>query len=137
MTTNGPRLPPGQQLVAERKWPLVGERHSRATSEPWSVAIAGAVRQPRTYSLDELRALPQAERTVDIHCVTRWSKPGVRFSGVLLADVLQAGGAEPAARFVSFVARSDRAHSTSLALADALGLDVYICGARKDNRAWD
>src|SRR5690349_16546676 len=107
-------LPPGQQLAAPRKWPFVGEREPRADNSPWTVSIGGAVGEPRTYSIDDLRSLPQVERTVDIHCVTRWSKLGMRFSGVPLTDLLRAAGADPAARFISFIARSDRAHSTSL-----------------------
>ncbi len=125
MTARSP-LPPGQQLVAPGKWPFVGERQAQADDTPWGVAITGAVRRPRTYSMVELRALPQAERIIDIHCVTRWSKLGVRFSGILLADLLRAADVDPAARFTSFVARSERAHSTSLPLADALRLDALV-----------
>src|SRR5262245_53992490 len=113
-------LPPGQQLVAPGKWPFVGEREARADASPWSVTITGAVARPRTYSLDELQSLPQVERMTDIHCVTRWSKLGARFSGVPLAELLRAVEVHPAAQFISFIARSERAHSTSLPLADAL-----------------
>jgi hypothetical protein len=51
---------------------------------------------------------------------------GVRFGGVLLADVLSAAMPLATARYVSFVAHSDRGHSTSLPLADALGLGVLL-----------
>jgi hypothetical protein len=112
--------------VAEGKWPLVGERQPRAGDDAWAVAIAGAVEHVRTYQLADLRRLPQVERTIDIHCVTRWSKLGVRFSGVLLADLLQRASVEPTASFVSFVARSDRAHSTSLPLEEALRLETLV-----------
>jgi DMSO/TMAO reductase YedYZ molybdopterin-dependent catalytic subunit len=121
-----PQLPPGQQLVAPGRWPFVGERQPRADDTPWLVTIAGAVAWPRSYGLHELRALPQVERTIDIHCVTRWSKLGAHFSGVPLAEMLRAAEVQPSARFVSFVARSDRAHSTSLPLADALALDTLL-----------
>jgi DMSO/TMAO reductase YedYZ molybdopterin-dependent catalytic subunit len=119
-------LPPGQQLVAPGKWPFVGERQARADNSPWSLTIAGAVSRPRAYSLGDLRALPQVERAIDIHCVTRWSKLGARFSGVPLADLLEAAGPDPAARFVSFVARSERAHSTSLPRDEALSLNTLV-----------
>jgi hypothetical protein len=45
---------------------------------------------------------------------------------VLLADVLQAAQIAPEARFVSFVARSERAHSASLPLDDALRLETLL-----------
>ena len=73
----------------------------------------------RTLSLHELRALGVESRRVDIHCVTRWSKLDVAFEGVRLAAVLAACGISAANGFVSFVARSSRGHSTSLAMADA------------------
>jgi hypothetical protein len=120
------QLPPGQQLVAAGKWPLVGERTARVSSEPWTVRIGGLVNVPRVFALAQLAALPRVDRTVDIHCVTRWSKPAVHFGGVLLADLLSYTRPQSAARFVSFISRSDRNHSTSLVLAEALALDTLI-----------
>ena len=76
------RLPPGQQLAAAGKWPVVGERSPAASSAPWTVTISGLVEQPRTWTLDELATLPQVAKSIDIHCVTRWSKFDVRFGGV-------------------------------------------------------
>jgi DMSO/TMAO reductase YedYZ molybdopterin-dependent catalytic subunit len=125
MTTRE-RLPPGQQLAAVGKWPLVGERVPAAEDGPWMVTIAGLVDAPRTWSLDELRSLGWVERVVDIHCVTRWSKLDTRFGGVMLADLLDAAKASREARFLSFVAHSPRAHSTSLPLADAVELATMI-----------
>lgn len=120
------QLPPNQQLVAQDKWPIVGERLPASELRPWSVEVAGGVRRPRSFPLEELRALPQATRAIDIHCVTRWSKPGMEFSGVPLAVLLEVCQPTAEARFVSFVARSLRRHSTSLVLSDALELDVLL-----------
>jgi hypothetical protein len=120
------QLPPGQQPVAAGKWPLVGERTARASSEAWTVRIDGLVESPRSFSLADLSGLSRVERTVDIHCVTRWSKPAVRFGGVLLVDLLQQLEPRSAAQFVSFTARSERNHSTSLVLADAIALKTLI-----------
>lgn len=84
------------------------------------------MRQCRTFALDELRELEQVEEVIDVHCVTRWSKPQVRFRGVPLAALLQQAEPQPAGQFVSFVARTDREHSTSLKLADALALGTLV-----------
>ena len=64
--------------------------------------------------------------TIDIHCVTRWSKLGNRFAGVLLSDLLAASEPRDDAKFISFVARSDANHSTSLDLPTALGQQTLI-----------
>ena len=52
--------------------------------------------------------------------------PGARFRGVLLETLLALGPPAPAARFISFVARSERGHSTSLPLAEAVALGTLV-----------
>jgi DMSO/TMAO reductase YedYZ molybdopterin-dependent catalytic subunit len=121
-----PILPPGQQLAAPGRWPQVGERTPREDASPWTVSISGLVARPVTFSLAELHALPQVEQSIDIHCVTRWSKLAARFSGVPLSELLEAAEPLASARFVSFVARSSRAHSTTLVLADAIELGALV-----------
>ena len=119
-------LPPGQQLVAAGKWPLMGERAPASSAAPWQMTIDGLVTHPYKLSLDQLRGCRLTEQVVDIHCVTRWSKPGIRFRGVALAELLPRAQPVPEASFVSFVARSQRKHSTSLPLADAIALDALV-----------
>lgn len=119
-------LPPGQQLAAADKWPTVGERLPRKDNAPWTLALSGLVEWPVTLSLFELEQLPQVERTIDIHCVTRWSKLGVRCGGVLLAELLTRARPSAAAKFASFVARSERSHSTSLPLDAALAMESLV-----------
>ena len=104
----------------------MGERAPAPWSPPWTVEIAGLVERPRTWTLDDLAALPQTAATFDIHCVTRWSKLDQPFAGVSLSDVLQLSPSLPDARFVSFVACSERDHSTSLALDEALALGALL-----------
>jgi DMSO/TMAO reductase YedYZ molybdopterin-dependent catalytic subunit len=125
---NAPRLglPPGQHLAAPGKWPVIGERQPRHDDLPWQVNVNGCVRRPARLLLEDLRGMPQVERVVDIHCVTRWSKLGVRFEGVPLRELMRRVEPTPEARFVSFVARSERAHSTSLPLEDLLELDALV-----------
>jgi len=79
----------------------------------WRLEVVGAVARPRTWTLDELRALPPVERTVTLECAgngrtlmtpippgTPWGFGAVgtaRFGGVRLADVLAASGVRPEA----------------------------------------
>jgi DMSO/TMAO reductase YedYZ molybdopterin-dependent catalytic subunit len=120
-------LPPNQHLAAPGKWPVVGEKAPRQNDDsPWTITVSGNVEREIVWTLPEFDALPAVEQTVDIHCVTRWSRLGVRFGGVLLRTVLEMARPLPDARFVSFIARSERNHSTSLPLADALALGVLI-----------
>lgn len=119
-------LPPGQQLVARDKWPLVGERLPKNVADPWIVKVHGLVERPQSIGLSDLKQLGWVERSIDIHCVTRWSKPGVRFGGVTLQSLLDVARPQPSARFISFIANSERRHSTSLPLADALKLETIL-----------
>lgn len=119
-------LPPNQQLVARDKWPVTGEKAPRREDRPWTLGIAGLVSRPRTFALAELQAMPHREFTVDIHCVTRWSKLGATFTGILLADIVALVEPQAEAKFVSFIARSERDHSTSLPLAHALELGAFL-----------
>ncbi len=123
------RLPPGQQLVAAGKWPVVGERAPLPPPETWTLDISGLVEQPRSFSLGELQSFRAGQYKCDIHCVTRWSKLDVVWTGVELRTLLDACRPQPAAKFVSFMAHSPRAHSTSLPLDDALQLGVIVVWA--------
>ena len=97
-----PRLPPNQAWVSRDRWPLVGEREPRRDDSPWQVSIDGCVGERGTYDLERLRALARTEITIDLHCVTRWSKPDVTFAGVALCDLLERPASSRArASFVS------------------------------------
>jgi hypothetical protein len=119
-------LPPGQQLAAPGKWPIVGERESAPFTGEWQLRLTGLVANPVAWSLAELRQLPQESRAIDIHCVTRWSKLAAPFRGIPLAALLRVAQPLEKARFIAFIAHSARGHSTSLPLEDAWKLDVLI-----------
>src|SRR5947207_8557940 len=75
------RLPPGQYLT--EKWPVL---HAGTVPETdlaaWDFRVFGDVEHELVLDYDALRALPSTEITVDIHCVTRWSRFDTRFNGV-------------------------------------------------------
>ncbi|MFK7770005.1 MAG: molybdopterin-dependent oxidoreductase [Mariniblastus sp.] len=121
-------IPPGQQLVAPGKWPVIGEREpaDALPNSQWKLRIFGECNMPIELTLKELRELPRTTQTIDIHCVTRWSKLGVEFTGVLLEEILKRVSPTDSAKFVSFVARSKRKHSTSLGLQTSRDLQTLI-----------
>lgn len=120
------RLPPRQQKVGADKWPLVGEGPPENWEQSWTLTITGECAQPRTWSLEELQRLPSVKKTLDIHCVTRWSKFDVTFVGARLVTLLDQAQTSETARYASFVARSQRGHSTSLSLRDIQEHDPLI-----------
>lgn len=119
-------LPPGQALT--RKFPVVGERSPGAAAPvaaAWRLSVEGLVSRPLDLSLADLEPFGRAEREVDIHCVTGWSRLGNLLSGFPLSRILAEAAVSPVARFVRFVAESPRAHDTSLPLDLALA-DTWI-----------
>jgi hypothetical protein len=117
---DGVWLPPGQAVTG--KFPVVGETAPAAglTAASYRLQVGGLVEKPLSLSLAQVLALPQHERSSDIHCVTGWSRRTVSMRGVPLASVLRPLGVAAAARYVRFVAHSTRAHDTSLPLELAL-----------------
>lgn len=61
----------------------------------WRFTVAGPT--ALSYSLDELRALPQSKSTLPIACVEGWSQ-GARWEGVRIKDLLKLCGAGEDAR---------------------------------------
>ncbi|MGH3137426.1 MAG: molybdopterin-dependent oxidoreductase [Gaiellaceae bacterium] len=64
--------------------------------------VDGLVDRPLSLSLDDLRALPQAEQVSDFHCVTGWSVANVHWAGIRFDDLLAEAGAQPEARWLQF-----------------------------------
>ena len=117
------RVPPGQYLT-ERFPVLTYGRNPQFDLKTWSLAVDGEVESPFALSWDELLALPQHEVTVDIHCVTRWSKLDTAWRGVRVRDLLERAGVKPAGTHV--LAHSDGGYTTNLPVAALLDDDVLV-----------
>ena len=82
------RLPPGQYL--ERGFPVLSAGPTPQTPlEEWSFELVGAISEPRAWTWEEFQALPREDFTVDIHCVTKWSKLGTTWRGVSLDTLFE------------------------------------------------
>ena len=109
------RLPPGQYLTDD--FPVLSAGPTpRTPLEQWDFSVVGEVDAPRRWTWEEFRALPSEEVTVDIHCVTKWSKLDTVWRGVTVDTLLD--GIETSAEFVT--AWSDGGYTTNLPLEDVL-----------------
>ena len=54
----------------------------------YQLEIDGLVRKPRTFTYDELLALPQSHQVSTFHCVTGWTVQNVHWSGVRFKHLL-------------------------------------------------
>ena len=128
MNANSERLPPNQQLLEGDRWPIVGESRCLPASGPWMIAISGLVEPSCEITLAELKSFGLENRRLDIHCVTRWSRYDMEFRGISLERVFTELGVSVAneAAFVSFVARTERRHSSTLPFPVALELGAFL-----------
>jgi len=95
------RLPPGQSLT--QKFPVLHygpvPRFNPAT---WDFRVWGEVEQEVRWTWDEFLQLPRSRLSMDIHCVTRWSKFDTAWEGVSLRTLIEQGliKLKPSARHV-------------------------------------
>jgi DMSO/TMAO reductase YedYZ molybdopterin-dependent catalytic subunit len=119
-----PRLPPGQ-YDAGSTWPvLTAEPTPKLATDTWTFRVDGLVEKPTTWTWEQIHALPSATYEGDIHCVTTWSKLGVRFSGVSVDSLLEVASPLPAASYV--LAESHTGYTTNLPLADVTQGKAWI-----------
>ncbi len=117
------RLPPGQYLT--EKWPVL---HAGTVPEvdlaTWDFRVFGEVEHELTLGYDELRALPTTELTLDIHCVTRWSRFDTSFKGVHWRELAKLVRPKPSARFV--LAHAAQGFTSNVPLAALEADDALI-----------
>jgi DMSO/TMAO reductase YedYZ molybdopterin-dependent catalytic subunit len=83
------RLPPGQYL-AEGFPVLSAGPTPRTPLDKWTFSIEQGGRTLKSWSWEEMHALPAETVTQDIHCVTRWSKLDTEWRGVSIDTLLGA-----------------------------------------------
>ncbi|WP_440103234.1 sulfite oxidase-like oxidoreductase [Streptosporangium sp. H16] len=115
-----PDLPPGQYLTED--FPVLSAGPTPLVStDDWSLGVTTETGEVVRWNWAELNALPVERFTVDLHCVTKWSKLGTTWEGVSLDTLLD--GVETSAEYA--LATSYGGYTTNLPLEDLL-----------DGRAW-
>ncbi|MFF4546194.1 molybdopterin-dependent oxidoreductase [Streptomyces sp. NPDC001435] len=97
----------------------------------YRLTIDGLVDRPRSYTLADLRALPQTRLVKDVQCVTGWRVPGTPFEGVRLSDLLDAAGVRGSGKAIRFTC-FDGVYSESLTLEQARRADVLVALRMQD-----
>ena len=114
------KLPPGQYLTTD--FPVLSAGPTPHVSlENWQLTIDDGSKVLRKWDWNSFRDLPNETFTVDLHCVTRWSKLGTTFEGVSLDTLLADVNADASYAFV----HSYGDYTTNLPLKDL-----------RDRKAW-
>jgi len=120
---NAKRVPPGQYITPD--FPVLSAGPTQHVPlDQWNFRIEGLVRQPVQWSWQEFNQLPSQTFTVDIHCVTKWSKLDTRWEGVSVDTLLENVEIDPQAGFVT--AFSYGGYTTNLPLADLTGGRAFV-----------
>lgn len=91
----------------------------------WRLEIGGLVKKPRSFTYDELLALPRASQTSDFHCVTGWSVRNVHWSGVRFSHLLDQVEPLPQAKAIRFTSL-EQLYNDSLTLGQLHLPDVML-----------
>ncbi len=126
------RLPPGQSLT--QKFPVL-HYGPVPTFNPaaWDFRVWGEVEQPVIWSWDEFSQLPRTQVTMDVHCVTRWSKFDTRWEGISLRTLVEKGfiKPKPTARFI--IQHAEYGFTTNLPL-EVMLQDNFLLATHFDGK---
>jgi DMSO/TMAO reductase YedYZ molybdopterin-dependent catalytic subunit len=119
------RLPPGQALTV--KFPVL---HYGSVpyfdEETWRLRIWGAVNKEVALTWQEFNKLPKVQITMDLHCVTKWSKFNTTWEGVYIKDMLSTLGIELLADAKFVIQHSPNGYTTNLPLEIALAENFLL-----------
>jgi DMSO/TMAO reductase YedYZ molybdopterin-dependent catalytic subunit len=115
------KLPPGQYLTDD--FPVLSAGPTpRIPLERWEFGITTEAGTEHRWSWTDLLALPADTVTVDIHCVTKWSKLGTTWQGVALDTLFE--DVETVADFA--LVHSYGGYTTNLPLEDLLDGHAWV-----------
>jgi DMSO/TMAO reductase YedYZ molybdopterin-dependent catalytic subunit len=107
------RVPPGQYVTP--KWPVLHYGSvPRADLATWDFKVWGEIESPFTLTWDEFKQMPRKSVHCDIHCVTRWSRLDMDFTGVPIQHILERAQLKPSAKFV--LAHCEQGYTANLPL---------------------
>ena len=90
------RIPPGQFL--SKRFPVLHYGPIPPFDpETWTFRVWGEVENPLTLTWQEFSQLPRTTLTLDLHCVTKWSKLDTVWEGVSLKTLRELGIVIPTA----------------------------------------
>jgi len=117
----GAELPPGQYLAHD--FPVLSAGPTpRVDLDTWQLTITAQTGATRSWGWADLRALPAEQVTVDLHCVTKWSKLGTVWRGVSLDTLLT--GLDTTAGFA--LVRCYGGYTTNLPVPDLVNGRAWV-----------
>ena len=101
------------------------EGTQRVHLKTWRLTIEGLVDKPVSFSLDEIKTLPQKIQTKNFICVEGWGLNDQKWEGVHLKEIFSKVKINPKAKFVTFHASGGH-YTDSLSIGEALEPDTLL-----------
>jgi len=121
------RVPPGEYVTSDL--PTLSSGPTPDTPvEKWSFTIGGEVDEPASWWWGAFLALPSETVTVELHCMTKCSKPDTTWRSVSLETLL--GDVVTAAEYVSV--GFDGGNTTNLTLGNVTDSQAWVMYESKD-----
>ncbi|WCK52436.1 molybdopterin-dependent oxidoreductase [Aneurinibacillus sp. Ricciae_BoGa-3] len=133
------QLPPGQ--FETEKWPVLHQGDVyEFDEETWNFKLFGEVKKEISLSFAEVMKLPKTVSTVDMHCVTTWSKFATTFEGIAMRELINLAQLNDGVKYVKIYGYygGDRfGYSANLPLDSLLGDEALFVYRWKDqNHEW-
>lgn len=120
-TESARQLPPGQHLTTD--FPVLQAGPTpRIDLDDWQLTIRNEIGTQREWTWAQLQGLPRERFTVDIHCVTSWSKLDTHWEGVSLDTLFET--VDTAAEFA--LISSYGGYTTNIPVTGLLGGKAWI-----------
>ena len=117
------RVPPGQHVTND--FPVLSAGPTpRVALEQWTFSIEGLVRAPVKWTWQQFLQLPSGMFTVDISCVTKWTKLDTNWKGVSLDTLLAHVELDRKAMFLT--AFSFDGYTTNLPITDVINGQAFV-----------
>ncbi|MEZ4635792.1 MAG: sulfite oxidase-like oxidoreductase [Caldilineaceae bacterium] len=108
------RVPPGQFLTDRFPVLTYGSTPHYQDLKNWDLRIFGLVDAEKRFSWQDLMDMPTNQQTVDIHCVTRWSKLDTTWTGISWRQFIAQLGVKPEATHV--MVHCEQGYTTNVSL---------------------
>jgi len=126
------RLPPGQSLTND--FPVLHYGPvPQVDLATWTLKVFGLVEETVTWSWDEFNKLPRTSLTLDLHCVTRWSKFDTGWEGVSLHTLVKEGYVRPKAEAKYVIQHCELGYTTNTPI-DLVLQDNFLLATHFDGK---
>lgn len=117
------RLPPGQILTQQFPILDLGVR-PQLDIKDFTLKLSGEINNPQTINYEQFMQLPSVTIKRDFHCVTKWSRYDLTWTGVPFTEIAKLAGLTEKSKYTLFLSRDD--YSTNLPTSTLLKDDVIV-----------